>query len=154
KKLDAANQEKGTATQGGETALQAKQKELQAKDQKIKELTDRLADLNTRLEVMEKKTAEAPGGGRPIPTDWKIVEMDRSGKAPFINLGSADGVHTGLTFSIHGRGPDGRPVLASKGTLELIDVVNDHLSQTQVVSVKDALKDPILPGDFLYNPIF
>ncbi len=101
-----------------------------------------------------QKTQETPSEGKPISTDWKIVKMDRSGKQPFINLGSAEGVRPGLTFSIHGQGPDGRPIPASKGTLEVLNVVNDTMSQAQVVSVKDAFKDPILPGDYLYNPIF
>ncbi len=39
-------------------------------------------------------------------------------------------------------------------TLEVLNIVDDNLSQGQVVSVKDSFKDPILPGDFLYNPIF
>jgi hypothetical protein len=82
------------------------------------------------------------------------VKMDRTGKEPFINLGRADNVRPPLTFSIHGRGPDGKPTPASKGTLEVVNVVNDHLAQAQIVSVKDALKDPILEGDYLYNPVF
>ena len=104
--------------------------------------------------VNDQKTLEAPSEGKPISTDWKIVRMDRSGKQPFINLGTAANVQPGLTFSIHGQGPDGRPIPASKGTLEVLDVVSDNLSQAQVVSVKDSFKDPILPGDYLYNPIF
>ena len=120
----------------------------------IKQLTARLNDLNDRIALALQKTQETPLEGKPISTDWKIVKMDRSGKQPFINLGSAEGVRPGLTFSIHGQGPDGRPIPASKGTLEVLNVVNDTMSQAQVVSVKDAFKDPILPGDYLYNPIF
>ena len=103
---------------------------------------------------MSKRDLDAPDNGKPIPTDWRIVRMDASGKRPFINLGSSDDIHPPLTFSIHGRGPDGKPMTASKGSLEVIDVLSDHLAQAQVVSVKDAFKDPILPGDYLYNPIF
>ncbi len=125
-----------------------------AAGEKIKELNARLGDLNDRIALAEQKTQETPSEGKPIPTDWKIVRMDRSGKQPFINLGSAENVRPGLTFSIHGQGPDGKPIPASKGTLEVLNVVNDTTSQAQVVSVKDAFKDPILPGDYLYNPIF
>jgi hypothetical protein len=128
-------------------------KDLKAKDQTINELKGRIADLNDRLALETQKTVETPSEGKPIPTDWKIVRMDRSGKQPFVNLGSAQGVRAGLTFSIHGQGPDGRPLPASKGTLEILDV-GEGQSQAQVVSVKDAFKDPILPGDYLYNPIF
>ena len=152
--LDQANNEKNVEIQKGADAVKKKDKDIVAKDARIKELEGRLGELNDRLALLDKKQQEAPSGGKPIPTDYKIVEMDRSGKEPFINLGTSDNVRPGLTFSIHGRGPDGRPTPASKGTLEVINVVNDHLSQAQVVSVKDADKDPILPGDYLYNPVF
>ncbi len=122
--------------------------------QDVKDRDQRIDELKQQIAQSETKTLEAPAEGRPISTDWKIVRMDRSGKQPFINLGRSAGVRPGLTFSIHGQGPDGRPIPASKGTLEVLNIVDDNLSQGQVVSVKDAFKDPILPGDFLYNPIF
>ena len=130
------------------------QKGIGQKDEEIKKLKDRVADLHDRLETMAKNTADTPQNGKPIPTDWQIVRMDSTGKRPFINLGLVDNIHPPLTFSIHGKGPDGKPLTASKGSLEVIDVIGDHLAQAQVVTVKDAFKDPILPGDYLYNPIF
>ena len=129
-------------------------KEGVVKDQKIKELEGRLADLQDRLDALAKRGGEAPATGGVIPTDWKIVRMDRPGKLAFINLGSAEAVRPGLTFSIHGSGPDGKPLLASKGAVEVIDVLGEHLGQVKVVAVEDATKDPILPGDYLYNPLF
>lgn len=154
KQLEQSNKEKGDAVLAGEDKLKTKQKEITARDTQLKELQQRLDDLNQRIAQNDKAQQETPSGGKPIPTDYKIVQMDRSGKEPFVNLGHADGVKPGLTFSIHGQGSDGRPTPASKGTLEVINVVNDHLSQAQVVSVKDAQKDPILQGDYLYNPVF
>ena len=129
-------------------------KGIAEKDKKIKELEGRLTELNDRLDLASKKEADAPQNGKPIPTTWQIVRMDASGKKPFINLGTADNIHPPLTFSIHGRGPDGKPLPESKGSLEVINVVSDHLAQAQVVTAKDAFKDPILPGDYLYNPVF
>ena len=121
---------------------------------KIKELEAKLKDMRERFETSAIGSLDAPAHGRSIPTDWKIVKMDRSGKEPFINLGRADNVKPPLTFSIHGQGADGKPLPATKGTLEVINVTGDHLSQAQILSVKDAMKDPILEGDFLYNPVF
>jgi hypothetical protein len=146
-------QEINQLVQKGDEEKKAIQKSLQAREDKIKELNTRLNDLNEKVAFIQQKAEDSPSNGKPIPTDWRIVRMDRSGKQPFINLGQSDNVKTGMTFSIHSQGPDGKPVAASKGTLEVIDVLKD-MSQAQIVSVKDALKDPILPGDFLYNPIF
>jgi len=153
-KLKDAEKATGDAVQAGEDKAKTIQKGIAEKDTKIKQVEGRLNDLNERLEAMSKHDTDAPDNGKPIPTDWRIVRMDSSGKRPFINLGSSDNIHPPLTFSIHGKGPDGKPLPASKGSLEVIDVVGDHLAQAQVVSVKDSFKDPILPGDYLYNPIF
>jgi hypothetical protein len=144
---DAKVKEQADKTLVVSAGVAAKEKLIREQEAKIKEMRERF-DLNAQ------GAADAPANGKAIPTDWKIVKMDRSGKEPFINLGRADNVRPPLTFSIHGRGPDGKPVLASKGTLEIINVTGEHLAQAQVVSIKDALKDPILEGDYLYNPIF
>lgn len=150
-----AEQAKTTAMeQKGADEVNAVKKGITEKDEQITKLKERVTELDNRLDLMSKHDIDAPDNGKSIPTDWRIVRMDASGKRPFINLGSSDDIHPPLTFSIHGKGPDGKPLLASKGSLEVIDVVGDHLAQAQVVSVKDSFKDPILPGDYLYNPIF
>jgi hypothetical protein len=152
--LAAANKSKGEALQA-EAAKTIKVAEgVAGKEKMIRELEAKLKDMRERFDLAAKSATDAPSEGKPIPTDWKIVKLDRFGKEPFINLGRADNVRPPLTFSIHGRGPDGRPLLATKGTLEIINVTGDHSSQAQIVSVKDAMKDPILEGDYLYNPVF
>jgi hypothetical protein len=114
-------------------------------------------ELKKQVEVKNEQFQELKNKGIELApkdwqTDWRIVSIDRSGQQPFINLGSADRVHPLLTFSIHGRGPDGRPLPEAKGSLEVINVVQDHLSQARILTVKDRAKDPILKGDILYNP--
>lgn len=123
--------------------------QLKKKDEDIKQLTLRVKDQQERLEEHQRQSTEAPASMR---TDWKIVSMDRRGTNPYINLGSADKVKPQLTFTIHGVGLDGRPNPQPKGTLEVVNVIRDHLSQARITSVKDANRDPILKGDVLYNP--
>jgi hypothetical protein len=123
----------------------------QNEDQK-KELTkakERIAFQQATIEEKEVKSSEAPQSMR---TDWKITEMDPRGTKPYINLGSADNVKPQLTFTIHGVGLDGRPIRQAKGTLEVVNVIGPHLSQTRITGVKDANREPILKGDILYNP--
>ncbi len=117
------------------------------KDKKF--LNERIKDQKERLEAIAARSTEAPP---TLRTDWKIIEMDRRGTNPYINLGSADHVKPQLTFSIHGVGLDGRPIGPPKGTLEVVNVIGDHLSRTRVTAVKDPNRDPILKGDVLYNP--
>jgi RNA polymerase sigma factor (sigma-70 family) len=96
--------------------------------------------------------AKALAALRNWQENWKIVRLDASGKVPYINLGSADRVTPGLTFSVHGVGRDGRPLPAVKGTVEVFKVLGEHLSQARVTSVAGPGRDPIIQGDLLFNP--
>ena len=135
--------------------LKATQEKKVVLDQLKKMATDkkfleaRVKEREETLAALAVKSSEAPA---TLRTDWKIIRMDSRGKNPYINLGSADRVKPQLTFSIHGVGLDGRPIPQSKGTLEVVNVLRDHLSQTHITSVVDANRDPILEGDVLYNP--
>jgi hypothetical protein len=84
--------------------------------------------------------------------NWRIVELDRRGNLPYINLGSADGLQPQVTFSIHSTGADGRLSPTPKGTVEVVRVIGPHLAQARVTSVRDSKADPILKGDRLFNP--
>lgn len=123
--------------------------ELAKKNGDIKHYQDLVQARNEEIAQFKMRGADAPANLR---TDWKIVQMDRRGNEPYINLGSADHLKKQQTFSIHGVGLDGRPIAKAKGTLEVIHVLSDHLSQARITSVKDPDRDPILKGDVLYNP--
>jgi len=135
-------------------------KQFQAEQTKssrqIKKLNDQVKDQREVLDRKEAEVAQINQKGADAPqnwrTDWKILSMDRRGDMPYINLGSADQVQPQLTFSVHGIGADGKPVPAGKATIEVARVLGPHMAQARVTSVKDANRDPILPGDVLYNP--
>jgi hypothetical protein len=57
-----------------------------------------------------------------------------------------------LTFAIYGLGTDGRPMKESKGSLEVVNVVGEHLSQTRITGQVDPIRDPVVTGDVLMNP--
>jgi hypothetical protein len=124
-------------------------KQLARRDAEIKQYKDLIDARNAEIAQFKLNRSEAPPDMR---TDWKIVKMDTRGTRPYINLGSSDRVKPQLTFSIHGVGLDGRPISQSKGTLEVINVIGEHLSQARITSVNDPNRDPILQGDVLYNP--
>jgi hypothetical protein len=125
---------------------------LAAKAKEVDKLKKLLQQRDEQLEILSKaRTPDAPAAMR---TDWRIVRMDPRGTRPYINLGSKDRVQPQLTFSIHGIGLDGRPNPTPKGTLEVINVLEDHLSQARITSVNDPNRDPIIQGDVLYNPLW
>ncbi len=84
-----------------------------------------------------------------------------------INLGSADNVKSGLTFNIFPRDvkdrgfesrkrkilEDGRYVerVVPKAKIEVIEVIGPYLSRARITETAEALRDPILKSDLLYN---
>jgi hypothetical protein len=126
-------------------------KDSDKKDKEMAKLRTRLDEKEQEIAQVKQKSGDAPKDWR---TDWKIVNMDRTGSQPYINLGSADNVTPQLTFNVHGVGPDGKPLPRSKGTIEVVNVISDHLSQVRITSWKDRDKDPIVKGDVLFNPVW
>ncbi|MHB1423475.1 MAG: hypothetical protein ACYC3I_09835 [Gemmataceae bacterium] len=118
------------------------------KDEDMRFLRQRVKEQENRLNALEARNQPVQTNMRP---DWKIMEMDTRGSNPYINLGSADRVQAQLTFTIHGVGADGRINPQPKGTLEVINVIGPHLSQTRVTSVRDRNRDPIVKGDVIAN---
>jgi len=84
--------------------------------------------------------------------DWRIVRVSTQGDIVYINLGSADNVKPQLSFSIHAPGRDGRPEPTVKGTLEVLNVIGDHLSRARLTSVRDPNASPVVSEDLLFNP--
>ncbi len=82
----------------------------------------------------------------------KIVSINSTGDMPYISVGSADNLKRQVTFSIFGKGVDGKPLKEPKGKLEVIRVTAPHLAQARITELRDERRDPVLPGDFLYNP--
>lgn len=126
-------------------------KEVSDKDKQIKKLNELVARRNEELAELKVKET---GTAAPVRTDWQITYMDKRGTMPYINLGSADKVRPQLTFSIHSLGLDGRPNPTAKGTLEVVNVLGEHLSQARITSVRDRNRDPIVKGDILFNPLW
>jgi hypothetical protein len=149
KDLQDAGADRANDKKTAEETLKVAKAETKKKDTEIKALKDRVKAQGEQLAELHVKSSEAPASMR---TDWKIIKMDVRGTNPYINIGSADKVKPQLTFSIHGLSLDGRPMPQPKGTLEVVNVVGEHLSRTRITSVKDANRDPILEGDVLYNP--
>jgi hypothetical protein len=117
----------------------------------------RIKGLSEQSETIRQKYEELKNKGQDIApkgyqSEWRIVSISPTGENVYINLGSGDRVQPQVTFSIHSPGPDGLPVAESKGSLEVVNVVGEHLSQAKLLQVKDRNRDPVLKGDILFNP--
>jgi hypothetical protein len=118
-------------------------RELERKDRKIKELQVNFDRINSQVNPpSEVDYADFKG---------KVVSVDRKGVAS-ITLGSADFVKPQLTFSIFAPSRTGKAEGQRKGSLEVINVVQPHLSTARITDVTDDRLNPIMQGDLLFNP--
>jgi hypothetical protein len=140
--------------------------------QDAKERSTNLQNQVNRLEDAENEKQDPFAYDTP---HGKVV--GRNGNLVTINLGSADNVRSGLTFSIYPsntpergfqdrtrprRNDRGRPIadkngnplleIIPKGTIEVVDVLGPGVSQARITSNPDPIREPILKGDLLYNP--
>lgn len=78
----------------------------------------------------------------------KITRVDTAGQTVHIDIGSADGAHPTLTFNVFAVGWDKKAAGSLKGTIEIINVLNEKTSEARITSLYDAEGIPIP----LYNP--
>jgi hypothetical protein len=141
----------------------SQEKEQLKKDMETMEINykKQLGNLNESRDAMSKlirKQQEQLDTKRDdiLVTDLpkgKITRIDNRTGMAYINLGSADFVRPQLTFSIAAPGALGKAGKKDrKGALEVVKVIGDHSSQAKLIDTTNAIQDPILEGDLLYNP--
>src|SRR5262249_21369823 len=109
-----------------------------------------LKDAELKVKKLEEKIPQVDLLAYDKPKG-KITRVDSTSTTAYINLGTADLVRPGLTFSIFGIGQY-RANAERKASIEVINVIGDHLSSARVTEIRNAARDPILTGDELYNP--
>lgn len=130
---------------GYEADKAEKEKQINALNAQVKLEQGKLQAALQKIQPMDLLTAEEAKG--------KVVRLDSSGLHAFINLGSHDNVKPQLTFSVFAPGPGGKAKGSErKAALEVVSVLEPHLSRARLFEVRDAGRDPILPGDLLFNP--
>ncbi len=110
-----------------------------------------LRDLGELHDLLER----ALEGSQSVVNDQpKGAIVDTRNGQVYINLGSADNVKPGLTFSVLPAGSTGRAAAATprKGAVEVATVLEPHLSLCKVVEANNPVRDPLLKGDLLFNP--
>ena len=83
--------------------------------------------------------------------DGEIRNVNQRTATVWINLGKADGLRPQITFTVHRPGlpanEEGR-----KASIEVTNLLGDHLAEARIL--EDNLKDPIVPGDKIYTPLW
>lgn len=114
-------------------------------------LQSQITKLQSELSLLKKGTSEARLEGKP---NGHVAEIAGTGANVYIDLGSVADVRPGDLFSIYGIGNSGQPLADPKGKLEVTAVVGDNMAKARLVDVKDRNTDPVMKGDFIFNPIW
>ncbi len=153
--------------------LSAKVKEAEAKaeskEKRLADLRDRIGPLLERIDAVRQARPEvheltelyelitrnlAPFSSVANDTPkGRITRIDRKSNVVYVNLGSADYLRPGVTFSVLPTGTTGKTAASRdrKGAIEIVSVLEAHLSTAKVIDPA-SLRDPLLPGDLLFNP--
>jgi hypothetical protein len=136
----------GETRRSKEDAVAAEQKKGSRSEAEVRDMKEQILKLQKQLTPVDFLKYDTPKG--------KIVQVDAKGEAAWINLGSADNVRPqqNLTFSIFSPGTGGKAGQQRKGSLEVVDVLQPHLSMARISEVVDPNRHPILAGDVLINP--
>lgn len=141
-----------------QAAIEEREKAITKLEREMKDLEVTSGRRKRELAEAEKERDRLRGIQDPVsplesgPARGKIVRLDRGGNVAWINLGSADNLRTQTRFSVFKDKGDGTPAGDLKASLQVTDISGDHLARVQVTYIRDANRNPILPGDLLFNP--
>ncbi len=154
--------------------MKAKAEALTTEQIKLQDALNKANGLAKQVERLDDRAADRQDPFAYEKPHGKIV--GKRGNVVDINLGSADNVRPGLTFSVQPAdtperglqsrtrpriGPRGQPIMngsqpavdvVPKGTIEVVEVLGPNLSQARITSNPDPIREAILVGDVLYNP--
>lgn len=124
-----------------------KRNEVKKYEQEI--MTKNAQILNEQREVsqLDQLKFEMPDG-----QIVDLIEQGDKGRFALINLGTADGIKPGLLFSVFDTAKGGNYFELPRGNIEIVRTLGSHISQARMSSFD--IKNPILIGDVIYNPIW
>ncbi len=153
-------------------AVAVEEVELQKK--KLEEQNAALGARVERLTARDAELSEQKAGAFPFnPPHGEILARTGGGKMVDISIGSAANVKPGQSFKVQpsstrteGLGSRRKQTydqsgnlvvsdeLMSKGAVEVVKVLGPNLSSARITEETDEIRDGILKGDLLYNPLF
>lgn len=84
--------------------------------------------------------------------DGKIARINQHTGTVWLTIGRADLLKRQTTFSIYSADAADVADPPSKGKIEVVGILGDHLAEARIL--EDDITDPILPGDLIYTPVW
>jgi hypothetical protein len=165
-----AGDEKVTATGAFQTEIDRVHKEQDLSLGVIKKVEREANERADRIEAEKKELAGALKETIKVKEDLiaarRTTDVSRTPDRPngqitqssartgtvFIDLGQADSLERGVTFTIYPANTSNLAKAAKKATIEITDIIGPHMAQARVLDDKAA--DPIVQGDKIYNPLW
>jgi hypothetical protein len=144
--IEKLNDEVDKIKKMADNAKDENKKSVDKLNKNIKELEINLAKAREQIKPLNVVDYDVPKG--------KVIDIVRGGGVVYINMGSADRVKPQLTFSIYGVDSNGKAMAQRKGSLEVTNVIEPHLSQARITELTDGNRDPVIRGDLLFNPVW
>lgn len=148
-------------------------------DRQISDLTDRVSRLSSTVVRLKRQIFEREDLSFEV-ADGKITFVDSARQIVSINLGKADGLRPGITFSVYQKDNSGigrRNTEDIKGKIEITNILGPHRAEARILGAGRAVKTrsneeqrntfarrsnyyqasllrPIAQGDPIYSPAF
>ncbi|HEY5314854.1 MAG TPA: hypothetical protein VIK18_20135 [Pirellulales bacterium] len=134
--------------------LSKAQQEKTAEVEKVRKDVEQLQKAVASSKVLVKDLAgekEKLLGKTYAMDDGEIRAVNQRTATVWLNLGKADGLRPLVTFTVHRAGLPATEE-GHKASIEVTNILGDHLSEARIL--EDSLKDPIVPGDKVYTPLW
>lgn len=145
--IEALRQEKATL-QADYAALETRtSREIEDLQSEIAEQKRGLVGLRSLLRKKEDPTFSKPDG--------VITSVDHNEGLAFLDIGSEDGLRTGVTFSVYTQNHTGVGRANTddiKGKIEVVEIMGPRRSKARIVS-QDQTR-PVMDNDPVFSPIF
>jgi hypothetical protein len=120
------------------------------KDKLLVELKQERDNNEIRIKKLEDKVPQVDLLAYDQPKG-KIIDVDQKQETVDLNLGSADFLKMGLTFSVFADGAY-KPSGERKASVAVVAIIGEHRCRARVTEINNAARRPIIKGDLLYNP--
>ena len=146
KRIDELTQAANEAATELENEKAARAAEIKQLDVRIAKLTAINIKLTEELDALNQTSFEVADGA----VRW----VDHQNGRVWINLGEADNLRKGTTFSVYTKTHNGvaRGNNDIKGAIEVTRIIDEHTAEARII--KDELYQPIVKGDPIFTPMW
>ena len=117
--------------------------------EQIKKLTDANRDLRVQRDQLQSEKELNQRDNFDV-ADGKIVQISRSTKSVYINLGYLDDLPSQASFSVYSEGSENLEAAEKKGVIQVKKIVGPHLAECRIVG-PEIRANPMVSNDIIFS---